>query len=669
MLEIQSRKALQSAICRITHSAPVNRLFLFCLVMSMITAPAFYRTRASSLLKGDVGSTLKRNASANHIKRSSSAIAITQDGTTLLVVNPDSNSLSIVDLDPVSLVTEVAVGVDPRTVAVDDFASVAYVANRGSNTVSVIDLTARQVITEAAVGGRPYGVVVSPDGRSLYVAEQGSDRLNILDTTTLESRQTIPLPDRPSGLALSADGRTLYITHLLTNAITVITVEPYTIYLPIVQSSNSGFGSASFASNRLTVHSQVLTSTIPLWPDSNLVQSIVIAPDGQRAYIPHTRSNSNNQALTLDTTVFPLVSLIDLPTRHHLVGQQFNLEILDPPAVGLPFAAAFTPDGGELWVLNAASNDITVIDIANRQRVAHIEVGDNPRGIVISPDGETAYINNTLAGTVSVIDTAVYTVTSVITTTNISLDPTLLTGKRLFNSSNDPRMGRDQWMSCNTCHFDGEHDGRTWQLGFAGPRNTASLLGMSQTLPLRWSGEWDEAADSEFAIRMDSFGSGLIDGKMHCSLNPPDCINHPPHAGISADLDALAAYIDSLVVPLHPDHAHGEPLSEAVQRGQALFNDPAVGCATCHSPPLYTDNLIHDVGTATPDERIGPAFNTPSLHGLYDSTPYFHDGSTMTIGEAITRISSGNEHNVNIILNEDQIQDLISFLTALPFEN
>ena len=63
---------------------------------------------------------------------------------------------------------------------------------------------------------------------------------------------------------------------------------------------------------------------------------------------------------------------------------------------------------------------------------------------------------------------------------------------------------------------------------------------MSQTQPLRWSGEWDEAADSEFAIRVDSFGVGLIAGGMHCLLDPPDCANQPPNTGRSTDLDALA---------------------------------------------------------------------------------------------------------------------------------
>ena len=45
-------------------------------------------------------------------KRSSSAIAITADGSTLLVVNPDSNSLSLVDLGTLLSVTEISVGAD-----------------------------------------------------------------------------------------------------------------------------------------------------------------------------------------------------------------------------------------------------------------------------------------------------------------------------------------------------------------------------------------------------------------------------------------------------------------------------------------------------------------------------------------------------------------------------
>jgi YVTN family beta-propeller protein len=446
------------------------------------------------------------------IKRSSSAVAVTADGAFCLAVNPDSNSLSIVDTVAQEKVTEIGVGLDPRTVAVDDAGHRAYVANRGSDSVSVVDLTTRQVITEVVVGDRPYGVVVGPGGERLYVAEQGTDRLVVLGTTTFETVRTLPVPDRPSGLAITDDGRTLYVTHLLTGQISVVSLDGHRIYLPLILKGELGnwytgklvhretgtlvnwekvrgppfHQSINLPIYRFTNLPIYQSTIIPLWPDSNLAQSIVLSPDGRRAYVPHTRSNTSNRALTFDTTVFPLVSLIDLTTQQHLVGQQLDLGTLDPPGVGLPFDAAFTPNGEELWVLNAASNDVTVVDLATRQRVAHIEVGDNPRGIVLSPDGATAYVNNTLAGTVSVIDTASYTVTAVITVTDIPLPPALLNGKRLFHTSDDPRLARAQWISCNTCHFEGEHDGRTWFFGFAGPRNTTSLLGMVETYPLRW---------------------------------------------------------------------------------------------------------------------------------------------------------------------------------------
>ena len=620
---------------------------------------------ACLLLDAPAHSAVPRSAA---IKRSSSAIALTSDGATLLVVNPDSNSLTLVDTAGPSVIAELPVGVDPRTVAVDDAGTRAYVANRGGDGVSVIDLAARKAIAEVRTGDRPYGVVVSPAGDRVYVAEQGSDRVRILDAATLETVSLIDVADRPSGLAISDDGRTLLVTHLLGNTVTVLTVQPYRIYLPIVI-SGAMVGSASAAQRpgRTILQPPIPARSIQLWPDSNLLQAIVLAPDGRRAYVPHTRSNTTNPALTFDTTVFPLVSQIDLITGQHLAGQQFDLGVLDPPGVGLPFDAAVTPDREELWVVNAASNDLTAINLTTRKRTAHIEVGDNPRGIVLSPDGGTAYVNNTLAGTVSVVDTAAYAVTSAVMVTDIPLPPLLLNGKRLFHSSNDPRVSLNQWISCNTCHFEGEHDGRTWSFGFAGKRNTTSLLGMVETYPLRWSGEWDESSDSEFANQKENFGSGLV-APMNCSLSPPDCVNQPPNQGRSTDLDSLAAFLDSLPIPPSPAHAHGEPLSAAELRGHSIFTDPALGCVTCHPAPLYTDKLKHDVGTAGPDEKIGPAYDTPSLRGLYDSTPYFHDGGAATLYAALTRATPDSEHDLRGVLTDAEMEDLIAYLLALPYQ-
>jgi cytochrome c peroxidase len=74
--------------------------------------------------------------------------------------------------------------------------------------------------------------------------------------------------------------------------------------------------------------------------------------------------------------------------------------------------------------------------------------------------------------------------------------------------------------------------------------------------------------------------------------------------------------------------------TEAEKRGQELFFGKAQ-CATCHLPPYYTDNLMHNLRT----ERFykprmvngrmasadGPIKTFP-LRGIKDSPPYLHDG-------------------------------------------
>jgi cytochrome c peroxidase len=187
-------------------------------------------------------------------------------------------------------------------------------------------------------------------------------------------------------------------------------------------------------------------------------------------------------------------------------------------------------------------------------------------------------------------------------------------------------------------------------------RNTTSLLGMIETYPLRWSAEWDESADSEFSIRFEQFGSGLIDGEMYPTLGTPN-------QGRSYDLDALAAFIDSLAVP--PARL---PLSAAASRGKVLFESAETACVTCHPPPLYTDLQRHDVGTASaPGEWFGPEIDTPTLRFLYDSAPYLHDGSAPTLLDVLTDANPADQHGTTSHLTAEQLADLVVFLQSLPF--
>ncbi len=652
---------------RMRNKQPLSGFWLLCMVVVLFFFPR------EQLSGKDLDSILVYQTEQSPVgvspKRASSSIAITTDGSTLLVVNPDSNSLSLVDTATNAVLGEIPVGREPRSVALSADNSRAYVANWGSDSLSIIDITTHTQIEQIPVGDRPAGVVVSPDGQHLVVAEYGDDTIRVLNSSDLSMRRLYQVQDRPYGLAYTPDGRRILVTHLLSGEVSILTSLAYSVYLPVIAAPLAKLPTVRISKQQHSEEKTMLGSTIPTWPNVAPAPAVLVNADGTRAYLPQTMANGLGLNTQFDTTVFPKVSVLNLESDTHQTSEHISLPETDQP-VGLPWDAALAKGESELWVVNAASNDVSVVDInnpANPSRVANIPVGDNPRGIVLNPDGNAAYVNNTLAGTVSLIDAQTYTVTQVITITEIPLPPVLLHGKRLFHTSDRPDLARARWIACNTCHVEGEHDGRTWLLQYLGElppgeqpvvrRNTTSLLGMIETYPLRWSAEWDESADSEFSVRFEQFGTGLIDGEMHPTLGLPN-------QGRSYDLDCLAAFIDSLSVP-----GRTYTLDPAEQRGKAIFESSQTQCLDCHPPPLYTDLQTHDVGTADGiGEWFGPLIDTPSLRFLYDSAPYLHDGTAQSISEVFTVKNPNDEHGVTSHLSQSELEDLVAYLHAIPYK-
>jgi|GEM_PF-4374714 len=77
-----------------------------------------------------------------------------------------------------------------------------------------------------------------------------------------------------------------------------------------------------------------------------------------------------------------------------------------------PVGLAINRDGTRLYVLNYASNDVSVISLPDNKVIAtlSLQVNTAHAGIIISPDGTRVYVLNHIDGSVSVIDTATLTV-------------------------------------------------------------------------------------------------------------------------------------------------------------------------------------------------------------------------------------------------------------------
>ena len=79
------------------------------------------------------------------------------------------------------------------------------------------------------------------------------------------------------------------------------------------------------------------------------------------------------------------------------------------------------------YITNSGDNTVSIIDTAINTVTATVQVGTNPSGVALAPNGETVYIGNIGDNTVSIIDTATNTVTATVqvgtTPTGIAVSP------------------------------------------------------------------------------------------------------------------------------------------------------------------------------------------------------------------------------------------------------
>ena len=107
-----------------------------------------------------------------------------------------------------------------------------------------------------------------------------------------------------------------------------------------------------------------------------------------------------------------------------------------------------------------------------------------------------------------------------------------------------------------------------------------------------------------------------------------------PKAGLTADLDALAAYVASLDDGA-PEPAPGRRrLADGRRAGRPRGLRSAAAARTCHGGvDVHRQRAatLHDVGTLRPSSgtarRTAHGFDTPTLRGLWETGPYLHDGS------------------------------------------
>ncbi len=235
------------------------------------------------------------------------------------------------------------------------------------------------------------------------------------------------------------------------------------------------------------------------------------------------------------------------------------------------------------------------------------------------------------------------------------LNPKQLEGLRLlvtpfpqqqFNATADRRSARPSLgVSCFECHVNGHTNAATHLVGDIRPQafrhrlDTPTLRGVNIQRLFGSQRALKSVEDfTEFEQRAAYFdGDPVIAQKK--GVNPLDRGSQVHFMGeFQAIMDFPPAPKLDLFGRLDPALATARELE-----GETLFFGKA-RCSTCHVPPYYTDNLMHNLRV----ERFfrprlingrmasgdGPIKTFP-LRGIKDSPPYLHDGRLLTLDDTV----------------------------------
>ncbi|MXY16082.1 MAG: PKD domain-containing protein [Acidobacteria bacterium] len=605
----------------------------------------------------------------------SGTVIVTADQTTVWAVNPDADTVTAVGTGAMAKAFERPVGSAPRTLAAAPDGTI-WVVNEGSYNISVLDSRTGAVIDTIGLpyASMPYGIAFAPDGSAAYVTLQALGRLLRIDAVTRTIVQDLAVGPDSSGIVPKLRG--IAIDSDSTRVLATRFVSP--------EQSGEIFDVEIRGSAMHLVRTIPLTiDPGPDTPDTgrgvpNYISSLAISPDGVHARVPSKKDNierglaRDGQALTHDNTVRTVISRIDLSLGREDLAARVELDDHD-----MASAVAFSPLGDLLFAAVQGSNLVLVINAYTGTQIAGIPTGLAPQGLTLDDRGRL-YVQNFMSRSLSVVDVAALLTAAGSSARSLAeidlvadekLSADVLLGKQIFYDASSSRMSLEGYVSCSSCHLDGGQDGRTWDFTDrgAGLRNTISLQGRGGTLlhgPVHWTGDFDEIQDFESDIRFHFGGSGFMDDADFDGGTRSDPLGDAK-AGLSVELDALAAYVSSLTdVPPSPWRNSDGTLTAEGEVGRQVFVDE--GCDNCHGGAEFTDSalgVLHDVGTIRPTsgERLGQSvtgFDTPTLKGVWATAPYLHDGSATTLAQAI-------EAHRDVALSASALSALVSYVQQI----
>lgn len=273
------------------------------------------------------------------------------------------------------------------------------VVNKQASTATIVDVGSGSTLATLPTGNGPHEVVIARDGSRAvvtdYGGQEGGNSLTVIDVPGLRVEKTIDLGryTRPHGIAFLPGDSLVAVTSEDARAVVVVRLADGAIVRAVPTGAGGshmlaliGSGERVYTGNiaddnvselSLADGEHTRTFRAPTQPEA-----IGVTADGSEVWV-----GSNDQGT---------VSVIDVESG--------RLEqALD--GFGWPYRILPTPDSRLVLIPDLRRDELRIVDRSSRRMLATISLpGSGPQGITLSGDGRTAFQSLSQQGRVAIID-------------------------------------------------------------------------------------------------------------------------------------------------------------------------------------------------------------------------------------------------------------------------
>jgi YVTN family beta-propeller protein len=313
-----------------------------------------------------------------------------------VVLNKAEATASLIALADGRTVAILPVGEGPHEVAVSPDGNWAVSANYGArtpgHTLTVLDLRRRRATNTIELGSylRPHGIAWLPDGKRVVVTSEQARAVVLVDVPSGRVERAIETGQPGHLLTLSKDGHRCWTANIASGSVSLIDLDRGAVIKTVVTGKGpeandvspdgSEFWAADRQLNRITVMNATTLDSLASIATGEFPNRLHFTPDGRWVLVSNIRSGT--------------VSVID-PRARHVAGDisfTFDSTRVSPTVLGQmgrtpqPEGILIAPNGATAWIALAAVDQLAEVDIAGRRVVRYLTTGKEPDGMAYVPD-------------------------------------------------------------------------------------------------------------------------------------------------------------------------------------------------------------------------------------------------------------------------------------------